>query len=124
MRIYRSPTRVTPEVDFNLDDGFIKLRGVSSPENSLGFYAPLLKAVKHPAINLSKLNVEISFSYVNTSSSKCIYDLLKETKSLRRRGVEVSYTWFYEEDDEDMMECGEDFSDFLGIDMQFVEVIV
>jgi len=60
--------------------------------------------------------------YFNTSSSKCIYDLLKEIKSLKEGGKDVRVRWYYEQYDEDMMEAGEDYSDLLDLPFAFVEI--
>lgn len=122
MRIYRAASRITPEVDFDLDKGSISFSGVSSPENSFGFYTPFLEALSHRENILTSLVVNLSFIHFNTSSSKCIYDLLRSLKRLESEGVSIKYNWIYEESDEDMLECGEDFSDFLGINMNFVEL--
>lgn len=122
MRIYRAPSRVTPEVDFDLDRGIISFSGVSSPENSFGFYTPFIDALSQRENILNQLVVNLSFIHFNTSSSKCIYDLLRALKRLESQGVAIKYNWMYEMSDEDMLECGEDFSDFLGLDMNFVEL--
>lgn len=123
MRIYRAPSRLTPEVDFDLDKGTILFSGVSSPENSLGFYQPFLDALANSSNVNTPLVVDMCFVHFNTSSSKCIYDLLKSLKKLESKGIDITYNWKYEEYDEDMLECGEDFSDFLDIEMNFIEII-
>ena len=47
--------------------------------------------------------------YFNTSSSKCILDILRKLEKIHEAGGNVTVTWFYEEDDEDMQEAGEDY---------------
>ncbi|MEM7298694.1 MAG: SiaC family regulatory phosphoprotein, partial [Bacteroidota bacterium] len=61
-------------------------------------------------------------TYFNTSSSKCIYDILKEIKFLKERGKNVRVRWYYEQYDEDMMEAGEDYSDLLDLPFAFIEI--
>ena len=68
------------------------------------------------------IRVDLSFMYFNTSSSKCLFDLFKTLKQLKKNGKDVEINWYYEEDDDDMMETGEDFADLLGLDFNFVEV--
>ena len=70
---------------------------------------------------MDKVDVRIKMEYFNTSSSKCIYDLLKEVKSLENKGKEVVVRWYYDEDDEDMLEAGEDYSDLLDLHFRFIE---
>lgn len=118
IKIY--PTRNTPAVLLDPARGVFKMYGRSSPENSLQFYEPL-RAVISSDITVDKVDVRIKMEYFNTSSSKCIYDLLKEIKSLENKGKEVVVRWYYDEDDEDMLEAGEDYSDLLDLPFRFIE---
>lgn len=72
-------------------------------------------------ISVDKIDVRVKMEYFNTSSSKCIYDLLKDVKSLKNKGKKVSVRWYYDEDDEDMLEAGEDYSDLLDLPFMFIE---
>lgn len=118
IKIY--PTRNTPAVLLDAKKGVFKLYGRSSPENSIQFYDPLKEVISNK-IEGDRFDVRIKMEYFNTSSSKCIYDLLKEIKALQRKGKDVIVRWYYEEDDEDMLEAGEDYSDLLDLPFRFVE---
>ncbi|MEP1032543.1 DUF1987 domain-containing protein [Ekhidna sp.] len=118
IKIY--PTRNTPAVLLDPNRGIFKLYGRSSPENSIQFYEPL-KEVISKKVSSDKFDVRIKMEYFNTSSSKCIYDILKELKSLKKKGKEVIIRWYYEVDDEDMLEAGEDYSDLLDLSFRFIE---
>ncbi|NQZ76808.1 MAG: DUF1987 domain-containing protein [Ekhidna sp.] len=118
IKIY--PTRNTPAVLLDPSKGVFKLFGRSSPENSIQFYEPLRSALSKDIVS-DKLDVRIKMEYFNTSSSKCIYDLLKEIKSLEVNGKAVVVRWYYDEDDEDMLEAGEDYSDLLDMEFRFIE---
>ncbi|SNS74816.1 protein of unknown function [Ekhidna lutea] len=117
IKIY--PTRTTPAVLLDPNRGVFKMYGRSSPENSVQFYDPIrVNLTKIPG---EKVDVRIKLEYFNTSSSKCIYDLLKEIKALRDKGKDVIVRWYYDEDDEDMLEAGEDYSDLLDLPFKFIE---
>ncbi|WP_421765497.1 DUF1987 domain-containing protein [Ekhidna sp.] len=118
IKIY--PTRNTPAVLLDPSKGVFKLFGRSSPENSIQFYEPLRSTLSSEMVS-DRLDVRIKMEYFNTSSSKCIYDLLKEIKSLEVKGKEVIVRWYYDEDDEDMLEAGEDYSDLLDMNFRFIE---
>ena len=120
--IYRKEaTRTTPGIDVNMDDGSIKLFGRSSPENSVQFYSPVMEALRSHDVNLSKLDVEIRLEYFNTSSSKCLYDIFKQLKIIETSGTDLNIHWYYEPMDEDMFEAGEDYSELLDLEFNFVE---
>ena len=118
VKIY--PTKNTPAVLFHPKKGIFKLFGRSSPENAIQFYEPVRKALAGP-VPAQKIDVRIKMEYFNTSSSKCIYDLLKDIKALDLKGKEVLVRWYYDEDDEDMLEAGEDYSDLLDLPFKFIE---
>ncbi|WP_424964375.1 DUF1987 domain-containing protein [Ekhidna sp.] len=113
-------TRVTPAVLLDPSRGVFKMYGRSSPENSMQFYEPILSALSND-IHGDKVDVRIKMEYFNTSSSKCIYDILKEVKRLEAKGKRVMVRWYYDEDDEDMLEAGEDYSDLLDLPFKFIE---
>ncbi len=117
------PTSVTPYVKIDSEGSSIVFRGKSSPANSLQFYHPIIEKIRTLFQNTNKtILVDLSFRYFNTSSSKCLFDLFKALKQLQNEGKTLDINWYYEEDDDDMMETGEDFADLLGLDFNFIEV--
>ena len=114
------PTRNTPAVILDPVKGVFKMYGRSSPENSLGFYEPIRTTLSRD-MQTDSLDIRIKMEYFNTSSSKCLYDIFKEIKYLSDQGKQVIVRWYYDEDDEDMMEAGEDYSDLLDLPFTFVE---
>jgi len=113
------PTRITPAVLLDTARGIFKMYGRSSPENSMQFYEPIISKLSE--MQGDKVDVRIKMEYFNTSSSKCIYDLLKEIKKLDNKGKQVMVRWYYDEDDEDMFEAGEDYSDLIDLPFKFIE---
>ena len=112
---------MTPAIFLDPSRGVFKMRGRSSPENSVQFYEPIINILANK-INAESVDVRIKMEYFNTSSSKCIYDILKGIKRLKNKGKKVMVRWYYEADDEDMLEAGEDYSDFIRFFLsKFVE---
>ena len=61
--------------------------------------------------------------YFNTSSSKCILDVFKKLESINKGGQsQVVINWHYEEDDEDMLEAGEDYQAIINVPFKMVQV--
>lgn len=123
-KIFIEPTRVTPLINFDPDHGLLEIKGRSSPENSVQFYQDLIDALENFAQGdeVSGLTANIAFEYFNTSSSKCLFDVFKKMTKIEDAGGELTINWFYEEDDEDMMEAGEDYSDLLDLEFNFLEI--
>ncbi len=100
----------TPTVLFDIT-GILEIKGKSIPENSLEFYRPVFEWLdiysQSPA---PKTELKISLEYFNTSSSKCLLDILRRLETINLSGKSnVKVLWFYDADDEDMMEAGEDY---------------
>ncbi|MFT5819481.1 MAG: hypothetical protein ACI8ZM_000705 [Crocinitomix sp.] len=113
----------TPTVNFNAADGTLELKGRSIPENSIEFYKPLNDWIDIYAGGPRPVTVvDVKLEYFNTSSSKCILDLFKQLESLNKQETEVKIKWYFEEDDEDMAEAGEDYEAIIDLPFQMIEV--
>ena len=117
-------TKQSPYVDFNADSGKLELSGRSIPENSFEFYNPLLEWLENYAKNpKSETVLKVYLEYFNTSSSKYILEVLKKLKLiLKADGAKIKVDWCYDEDDEEMMETGEDYEDVTGLEFDYHEV--
>ena len=114
----------TPEVMFNRENGMLRLKGRSIPENSIEFYKPLIDWLeKYSSKPKTDTIVNIQLEYFNTSSSKCILDVFKKLESINKGGQsQVIINWHYEEDDEDMSEAGEDYQAIINVPFKMVMV--
>ena len=106
----------TPSIVFE-SDGILEIKGKSIPENSIEFYRPVFEWLEHySASPAPKTELKINLEYFNTSSSKCLLDIFRRLESINVSGKsEVKVKWFYDEDDEDMMEAGEDYQALVKI---------
>jgi len=115
-------TPKTPTVSFDRDSGKVEIKGRSIPENSIEFYKPLVDWLEAYLSNPAELTeVNIQLEYFNTSSSKCILDVFKKLEAIYKSGNEVVIKWYYEEDDEDMLEAGEDYQSIIKIPFKMIE---
>ena len=111
----------TPTVKFDAKDGVIEVKGRSIPENSIEFYKPLVDWLETYLSNPADLTeVNIQLEYFNTSSSKCILDVFKKLEAIYKSGNEVVINWFYEEDDEDMLEAGEIYAERVSVPFNLI----
>lgn len=113
----------TPTVKFDGAQGSLELKGRSIPENSVEFYHPLNEWIDNYGQHAKeKTIIDIKLEYFNTSSSKCILDIFKKLESMNGNGTEVQVNWYFEEDDEDMEEAGQDYQAIIGLPFNMVEV--
>ena len=115
-------TAKTPTVEFNANDGKVVIKGRSIPENSIEFYKPLVDWLDAYATEpKDNTEVNIQLEYFNTSSSKCILDVFKKLETIHKNGNDVKINWYFEEDDEDMLEAGEDYQSIIKIPFKMIE---
>ncbi len=70
----------------------------------------------------SATSVVIQLEYFNTSSSKCILDVFKKLEAIHKGGSAVTINWHYEEDDEDMLEAGEDYQAIINVPFKMIQM--
>ena len=104
-----NPTDQTPLVRYSAGNSKFEIIGRSIPEDVAGFYEPVMRWLKKLALTKPRrLKVELLLDYVNSNSTKAILDILKTIEKLKEAGTITELVWYYEEDDEDMMEFGND----------------
>lgn len=114
----------SPEIVFDAQKGSFEISGMSSCENAPEFYRPVIDWLEQYADSENrpkKIEANIKYKYFNTSSAKCIIDVLEKITNLHYAGSQVAINWFYEPSDEEMIEAGENFSDLLEFKFNFVE---
>jgi hypothetical protein len=117
-------TPKTPTVTMNPNTGVIEIKGRSIPENSIEFYRPVVEWLDEYAKNPQPNTVvNVQLEYFNTSSSKCILDVFKKLEVLKKNQKDVIINWYYEEDDEDMLEAGEDYESIIKVPFKMIQIV-
>ncbi len=118
-------TERTPFISLNTN-GEIKISGISIPEDSTAFYLPIIEWLRSYAKNPQPVtSAHFVFDYFNTSSSKDILEVFKALGAINDSGMsKVSIKWEFEDDDDDIRECGEDYQSIIGLDFEMIEVEV
>ena len=112
----------TPNINFDGNEGSFLISGRSIPENSLDFYKPVMEWLDFYIVEpKATTTVNIKLEYFNTSSSKCLLDVFKKLEVIFKRGQKVGINWYYEADDEDMLEAGEDYQSIIKIPFTMIE---
>ncbi len=117
-------TPKTPTIVMNPDSGVIDIKGRSIPENSIEFYKPIVDWLdEYAGSPAAKTIVNVQLEYFNTSSSKCILDVFKKLEVLKKNQNDVVINWYYEEDDEDMLEAGEDYESIIKVPFKMIQIV-
>ena len=115
-------TSHSPAISCNADTGVIEIKGRSIMPNAVEFYKPINDwLAAHSLMPQKNTQVDIKLEYFNTSSSKCLLDIFKKLKLIVDSDNKVEINWYHKEDDEDMIEAGEDYEDIINIPFKFIE---
>jgi hypothetical protein len=112
-----------PGIVYYPDSNKLELVGRSIPENPELIFRRLEEWISSHFEKNNALLVNIQLEYINSGSSKYLYEVLKRLTSYSRSGKNVKIKWLYEEDDEAMLELGEHYRDTAGIPLE-IDMIV
>jgi len=102
----------SPSVEFDPVTGLLQIGGESYPENSFEFYAPVIAWLRgFLAETKGAVKLRVSLSYLNTSSTKCMIDMLDDLEAAHSRGLPVEVEWLYDEDNERAKDTIDEFKE-------------
>ena len=115
-------TKNTPEISLN-PDGIIKITGRSMNGKISEFEEQIENWIDEYVINPPELTyVHINLEYLDEINLKIYYSMLKKIESIKYKDKKYIINWYYEEDDEDILEKGEKISTILNIPFNFIMI--
>ena len=130
-KLYINSGPNTPEIHFSPDENIFLISGRSAPEDVRAIYYPVIQEIKNIVNDIivgkysiytpeNPLIFKVDLTYFNSSSTKFLYDILFELKRLPATGVQVKVEWFYDDEDIEMKEAGNDIA--LLAEMEFTYI--
>ena len=120
-----SPSKNTPEVILD-QKGTIKLTGRLIPGNAEYFFNPIEDWINEYFKNPADITtVEICIEYINSTGTTYLLDLIHKITHihLRKNTKKFIIKWYYNDEDEDMLEQGTFFSSDLDVPFNFIRLI-
>lgn len=123
-------TNVSPEVLFDNKAMTFEMSGYSRPENVRDFYMPVLNWLEQFVTELTTTRPSISkpiafnfkLIYFNSSSAKFLFDMITHINAIHRNKFPVMINWYFDEDDEELKEAGEELSEMAEFPFSYYEV--
>lgn len=125
-------TKINPEVSFKPNEHALEISGYSRPENVRDFYIPLITWLEDykdwlteklkAAQTLEPVTIKFKFIYFNSSSAKFINDMFMVLSDMQKSSIPLKVYWFFDVDDDELREAGEEFSDMANIPFHFAEI--
>ncbi len=115
-------TSSTPQIVFTTETCTLVIAGESYPENSFLFYGPVLAWVKQYLKENENLTLDITITYMNSSSTKCMLDLLDILEDAAGRGARVGIVWRHDPENPRSLELAEEFCEEVTFAFEIVAV--
>ncbi len=110
-----------PSIEFDPETGIMNMEGLSRAENAPEVYLPAIewteKYLQQPQ-NETVINMRIK--YFNTSSAKCLLEIMERFLSLKKLSKKVTINWYHDDDDDDMIDAGKLFQEVLDVKINFI----
>ncbi len=120
-KLITEPTRRTPWIV--MEPGRIFIMGRSIPENPGEFYRSVYEwIINHSGSYDDVTRIDAGFEYINTTSTKWIFTILRELSVKPGLAGKVKVNWYYEKGDDDMSELGYIFKSLLDCPFYVIEV--
>jgi len=114
-------TNDTPRVLLDPESELFEISGRSLPEDVVTFYEPVLDWLDEYAHKpLPKTEFNFRYIYFNTATSKLVQEILFRLENISEAGNEVLVMWYYEQDDEDMLDMGLEFKENINIPFEII----
>lgn len=112
-------TNQTPLVELDTLNGTLSMFGKMVPENPIDFFEKVNQTVDdYLKDNPDRLEINMRLDYFNTVSSKMLSKFFRKVTTSHKPTV----NWFYEKDDIELKEAGEDYSQILNYPINVIEL--
>lgn len=111
--LYIAATPSSPEVNFDFAQHRLSVRGESYPENAAAFYGDIIKSLRDylTLCTDTSITMDIALAYFNSSSTKMLFNIFEALNDAQRAGNKITVNWYHDEEDDTMLEFGQELSD-------------
>jgi hypothetical protein len=121
-KLHIPETRSTPEIHFDEANGIYLIRGRSIPPDASSHFHPLDKWVENLLrVGTSQpITLKIRLEHLNTGTIRSLLTIFSKLLRIREKGTQVNIEWYYNEDDEDLIDKGEEMSLILDVPFRYI----
>ncbi|MCL2844963.1 MAG: DUF1987 domain-containing protein [Chitinivibrionia bacterium] len=111
-KLEREKTKTTPYVLIDEENGYVRIEGESYLEDTIGFFKEINEWLKnYLSSGFANLTFDCALEYFNSSTTKMLYNIMRLMDE-SAPGKKVVVNWLVANEDDDMLiECGEDFQE-------------
>ncbi len=113
-------TDFSPKVTLDPGNDVFEISGISRPENANDFYEPIVQWLNEYVQDPNEMTkIKFHFDYFNTSSLKYFLMILSKFKEITDKEGELKINWFYDTEDESMLEAGKSLEELSELEFDF-----
>ncbi|MDD3573916.1 MAG: DUF1987 domain-containing protein [Methanospirillum sp.] len=113
-------TKSTPEISFSEEFHTLFITGESYPENTFAFFEPVFEWLHMNLPGMKKFNLHVNISYMNSSSTKCMLDILDLLAKSSQAGSDVSVSWYYDQENDRALDIAEEFEEDAEVPFEII----
>ncbi|MCL2703108.1 MAG: DUF1987 domain-containing protein [Defluviitaleaceae bacterium] len=111
-KLEREKTKTTPYILIDEEKGYMRFEGECYLEDIIGFFKDINEWLEnYLSSDFTKLTFDCAMEYFNSSTAKLLYNMLRSMDIHAKDGKNIVVNWIAAEDDDMLIECGEDFKD-------------
>ncbi len=110
-------TMDTPRVEFNVQEGILKISGICTPANPRNFFESIMKKLAEFQTLHRSLIIEVFLEYFNSGSSKALLNLFSGTT---KSSEKTTIRWLFE--DEELKDSGVILEEITGLKFEYIEI--
>ena len=115
-------TKSSPKVVFSIEERTLAITGECYPENPFEFFEPIFTALQAELPRLKEMRLRVQVPYMNSSSTKCMLDLLDLLAKKENHGCAARVSWHYDEGNSRALDLAEEFSEDIEIPFEILPV--
>ncbi|MCH8318783.1 MAG: DUF1987 domain-containing protein [Bacteroidetes bacterium] len=108
----------TPNIIFDPQNNKFEISGNSYPENSSEYYSPILDWLDQYCAKPNKYTeIVFKLNYFNSSSYKCLLEILYKLEKISKEGYQVDIIWYYKEGDTELKKVGQELKEEVDLNI-------
>lgn len=116
------PTDKTPEVILDRE-GTLTIRGRAMVLNKTTLFDKMLDCLDRYLQNPARTTtVTIALEYLNSFCTQILVTVLRRLARVRERGYALIVKWYFDEEDDDILERGQYISETFNIPIEFIPI--
>lgn len=110
----KAKTGSTPYIFIDEYKDYMRLEGESFHENVVSFYEDVSNWMdSYLNSDFTKFTFDCELKYFNSSTAKLLLNILMELDEHAAKGKEITVNWITTADNAIIIECGEDFEEYM-----------